>query len=55
MGFPFAGQPNHRHDHEATLLHLLDIDYVRLTTRHAGRGFRLANVADNNTVRVILV
>jgi hypothetical protein len=35
----------HIHDVHATLLHLLGIDHLRLTYRHAGRDFRLTDVA----------
>lgn len=35
----------HIHDLHATLLHLLGIDHERLTYRHAGRDFRLTDVA----------
>jgi hypothetical protein len=35
----------HVHDLHATLLHLLGLDHERLTYRHAGRDFRLTDVA----------
>jgi len=35
----------HMHDLHATVLHLLGIDHQRLTFRHAGRDFRLTDVA----------
>jgi hypothetical protein len=35
----------HMHDVHATLLHLLGIDHLKLTYRHAGRDFRLTDVA----------
>ncbi len=35
----------HVHDLHATLLHLLGLDHERLTFRHAGRDFRLTDVA----------
>ncbi|MFM8891080.1 MAG: DUF1501 domain-containing protein, partial [Planctomycetia bacterium] len=35
----------HVHDLHATLLHLLGIDHLKLTYRHAGRDFRLTDVA----------
>jgi hypothetical protein len=35
----------HTHDFHATILHLLGIDHERLTYRHAGRDFRLTDVA----------
>ena len=35
------------HDLHATILHLLGIDHERLVYRHAGRDFRLTDVAGN--------
>ncbi len=35
----------HIHDLHATILHLLGLDHERLTFRHAGRDFRLTDVA----------
>ena len=35
----------HVHDLHATLLHLMGLDHERLTYRHAGRDFRLTDVA----------
>src|SRR6476620_10844534 len=35
----------HVHDFHATILHLLGFDHERLTFRHAGRDFRLTDVA----------
>ena len=35
----------HVHDLHATILHILGIDHERLTYRHAGRDFRLTDVA----------
>ena len=37
--------PVHVHDFHATILHLLGFDHERLTFRHAGRDFRLTDVA----------
>ena len=37
----------HTHDLHATMLHLLGIDHERLTYRHAGRDYRLTDVAGN--------
>lgn len=37
----------HIHDFHATMLHLLGLDHERLTFRHAGRDFRLTDVAGN--------
>jgi hypothetical protein len=38
-------QPAAVHDLHATMLHLLGLDHERLTFRHAGRDFRLTDVA----------
>jgi len=43
----------HTHDLHATMLHLLGINHERLTYRHAGRDFRLTDVA-GNVVKEIL-
>jgi hypothetical protein len=43
----------HIHDVHATLLHLLGIDHLRLTYRHAGRDFRLTDVAGRVHHRII--
>lgn len=45
FGFHVTDQPVHVHDLQATILHLLGIDHERLTYRHAGRDFRLTDVA----------
>ncbi len=37
----------HVHDLHATILHALGLDHERLTFRHAGRDFRLTDVAGN--------
>ncbi|HEX4131502.1 MAG TPA: DUF1501 domain-containing protein [Pirellulales bacterium] len=37
----------HMHDLHATILHLLGLDHLKLTFRHAGRNFRLTDVAGN--------
>ena len=37
----------HVHDFHATILHLMGLDHTRLTYRHAGRDFRLTDVAGN--------
>jgi hypothetical protein len=43
----------HIHDFHATILHLLGLDHERLTYRHAGRDFRLTDVA-GRVVREII-
>ncbi len=35
----------HVHDFHATILHLLGLDHEKLTYRHAGRDYRLTDVA----------
>jgi hypothetical protein len=44
-GYRPAENPVHLHDFHATILHLLGLDHERLTYRHAGRDFRLTDVA----------
>lgn len=46
-GYEPAIDPVHLNDFHATILHLLGIDHERLTYRHAGRDFRLTDVAGN--------
>jgi hypothetical protein len=53
IGATVAENPVHVHDFHATVLHLLGIDHERLTYRHAGRDYRLTDVA-GNVVREIL-
>jgi hypothetical protein len=43
----------HIHDFHATILYLLGLDHERLTYRHAGRDFRLTDVA-GRVVREII-
>jgi len=43
----------HVHDLHATLLHLLGLDHERLTFKHAGRDFRLTDVAGRVVKEVI--
>ena len=44
-GCAVVGNEVHVHDFHATILHLLGLDHERLTYRHAGRDFRLTDVA----------
>jgi hypothetical protein len=46
-GVEVVDQPCHVHDFHATILHLLGMDHEKLTYRHAGRDFRLTDVAGN--------
>ena len=48
-----AANEVHIHDFHATILHLLGLDHERLTYRHAGRDFRLTDVA-GRVVREII-
>jgi hypothetical protein len=52
-GLRSVEQPVHVHDFHATILHLMGFDHERLTYRHAGRDYRLTDVA-GNVVRNIL-
>ena len=44
LGFNVAVDPVHVHDLNATLLHLLGLDHLKLTYRFQGRDFRLTDV-----------
>jgi hypothetical protein len=52
-GIAVAADRVHVHDFHATILHLLGLDHERLTYRHAGRDYRLTDVA-GEVVRPIL-
>ncbi|HMJ66192.1 MAG TPA: DUF1501 domain-containing protein [Candidatus Binatia bacterium] len=52
-GITVAENEVHVHDFHATILHLLGLDHEKLTHRHAGRDFRLTDVA-GNVVKPIL-
>ncbi|MCS6953557.1 MAG: DUF1501 domain-containing protein [Bryobacterales bacterium] len=52
-GIEIAANEMHIHDFHATILHLLGLDHTRLTYRHAGRDFRLTDVA-GRVIREIL-
>ncbi|HVE40992.1 MAG TPA: DUF1501 domain-containing protein [Planctomycetota bacterium] len=47
IGANIARDEVHVHDFHATILHLLGLDHTKLTFRHAGRDFRLTDVAGN--------
>ena len=53
FGFNVVADPVHIHDLNATLLHLLGLDHLRLTARHQGRDFRLTDVHGNVVQGVI--
>ena len=44
LGFNVTQDKVHVHDLQATILHLLGIDHLRLTTRFQGRDYRLTDV-----------
>jgi arylsulfatase A-like enzyme len=45
FGYNITERPIHVNDLHATILHCLGIDHLRLTYRHAGRDFRLTDLA----------
>jgi len=45
FGFKAVEKRTHPHDVHATILHLMGMDHTKLTYRHAGRDFRLTDVA----------
>lgn len=47
FGFRSVVDPVSVHDLHATMLHLMGLDHLRLTYRHAGRDFRLTDVHGN--------
>lgn len=46
-GWDVVKDPVHVHDVQATVLHLLGLDHLKLVTRYQGRDFRLTDVAGN--------
>src|SRR4051812_33745722 len=53
LGLKIAEDECHVHDFHATILHTLGFDHTKLTYRHAGRDYRLTDVA-GNVVNAIL-
>lgn len=53
FGFRAVENPVHVHDLHATILHLLGFDHTKLTYRHAGRDYRLTDVAGNVVKQVL--
>jgi arylsulfatase A-like enzyme len=53
FGHRAVERKTHMHDLHATVLHLLGLDHERLTYRHAGRDFRLTDVAGEVVHEVI--
>lgn len=45
LGMQITKRPVHIHDIQATILHLLGLDHLKLTYRFQGRDFRLTDVA----------
>jgi len=54
FGAKVVEQECHVHDFHATILHCLGFDHTKLTFRHAGRDYRLTDVA-GNVVKDVLV
>src|SRR5437764_1448569 len=52
-GCGVAANEVHIHDFHATILHLLGLDHEKLTYRHAGRDFRLTDVAGRVVQEII--
>jgi hypothetical protein len=44
----------HVHDLHATILHLLGLDHEKLTYRHAGRDYRLTDVAGEVATEILV-
>ena len=53
FGFNVIANPVHVHDLQATILHLLGINHERLTYRHAGRDYRLTDVAGKRVSEIL--
>ena len=53
LGLKVVEDPVHIHDLQATILHLLGLDHLRLTFRHSGRDFRLTDVGGNVVQQVL--
>ena len=53
LGFSPVEDPVHVHDLQATLLHLLGIDHVKLTFRFQGRDFRLTDVGGKVVAKLL--
>jgi hypothetical protein len=53
LGFAPVEDPVHIHDLQATLLHLLGIDHLKLTFRFQGRDFRLTDVGGKVVTKLL--
>ncbi|MBM3757379.1 MAG: DUF1501 domain-containing protein [Acidobacteria bacterium] len=47
LGFNITRDKVHVHDLQATMLHCLGLDHLKLTFRHLGRDFRLTDIGGN--------
>ena len=45
LGYNVHKDPEHVHDLNATILHLMGLDHTRLTYKYMGRNFRLTDVS----------
>ena len=53
LGYYTVEDRTHVHDLQATLLHLLGLDHLKLTYRFQGRDFRLTDVAGNVVQKIL--
>jgi hypothetical protein len=53
FGFSAVEDPVHVHDLQATILHLLGLDHLRLTYHVQGRDFRLTDVAGEVVTKLL--
>ena len=53
MGWKVASDDVHVHDFHATILHLLGFEHTKLTFRHAGRDYRLTDVAGSVVQKIV--
>jgi len=53
LGFNVTADRVHVHDLQATILHLLGLDHIRLTYKFQGRNFRLTDVHGNVVTKLL--
>jgi len=53
IGYYVTNDKVHVHDLQATILHLLGIDHLKLTFRFQGRDYRLTDVAGNVVAKLL--
>ena len=53
LGYYTTDDPVHVHDLQATILHLMGLDHLRLTYRFQGRDFRLTDVGGHVVAQVL--